>query len=211
MQSKANHSSTRLAILAGRSRHCRRTESERALIESVPSCLAWLDQSEDFERQQVRAVLEKINRGQILDLEWFRDPKQMVALETAADLDEYTYLVAGSAGEFWTRICFPLLRKFSARARTRCSNSASITAMGLQLINILRDAGADLRAGRCYFPNDELAAVATGAVPNSTRTRRFLPIYRQWRENAEQGIKAGIEYARAVEIGAFVSQRRCRH
>ena len=27
---------------------------------------------------------------------------------------------------------------------------------GLQLVNILRDAGDDLRKGRCYFPADEL-------------------------------------------------------
>jgi farnesyl-diphosphate farnesyltransferase len=175
-----------------------KNESERALIESVPSCLAWLDQSEDFERQQVRAVLEKINRGQVLDVEWFRDPKQLVALETAADLDEYTYLVAGSAGEFWTRICFQLLRKFSPRRENEMLELGKHYGQGLQLINILRDAGDDLRAGRCYFPNEELAAVALEPSQILREPQRFLPIYRKWRGKAEQGIKAGIEYALAV-------------
>jgi farnesyl-diphosphate farnesyltransferase len=175
-----------------------KNESERALIESVPSCLAWLDQSEDFEREQVRSVLEKINRGQVLDVERFRDPKQLVALETAADLDEYTYLVAGSAGEFWTRICFQLLRKFSTRGENEMLELGKRYGQGLQLINILRDAGDDLRAGRCYFPNEELAAVALEPSQILREPQRFLPIYRKWRGNAEQGIKAGIEYALAV-------------
>src|ERR1700738_3822734 len=127
--------------------------SERALIESLQSCLDWLDRSEVLDREGVRAVLELINRGQILDLERFPDPKQIIALETAAELDEYTYLVAGSAGEFWTRLCFRHLRKFSPRGETDMLKLGKRYGMGLQLINILRDAGADLRGGRCYFPN----------------------------------------------------------
>src|ERR1700722_17102997 len=42
-----------------------KNESERALIESLPSFLDWLEQSDDFEREQVRTVLGRINRGQI--------------------------------------------------------------------------------------------------------------------------------------------------
>jgi farnesyl-diphosphate farnesyltransferase len=175
-----------------------KNESERALIESLPSCLDWLDQSDEFEREQVRAVLAKINRGQILDLERFRDPKQIVALESAADLDEYSYLVAGSAGEFWTRICFQQLRKFSARGENEMLELGKRYGQGLQLINILRDAGNDLRSGRCYFPNDELAVAALEPSQIVREPQRFLPIYRKWREKAEQGIKAGIEYSNAV-------------
>src|ERR1700730_1566552 len=91
-------------------------KAERALIESAPSCLDWLDQSEVEDREEVRTVLEQINRGQLLDLQRFQNPKQIVALETSAELDEYTYLVAGSAGEFWTRLCFRRLPKFTKRS-----------------------------------------------------------------------------------------------
>ena len=175
-----------------------KNESERALIESLSSCLDWLDQSDTFERDEVRAVLKKINRGQILDLEHFRDPKQIVAVGTAAELDEYTYLVAGSAGEFWTRLCFQQVRKFSRRGETEMLGLGKHYGQGLQLVNILRDAGDDLRHGRCYFPNEELAAVSLEPFQIIREPQRFLPIYRKWREKAEQGIKAGIEYSRAV-------------
>jgi len=175
-----------------------KNESERGLIESLQPTLDWLEQSDLFNRQELRAVLEKIHRGQILDLERFRDPKQIFALETAADLDEYTYLVAGSAGEFWTRLCFHYLRKFSLRGETEMLKLGKRYGQGLQLINILRDAGNDLRAGRCYFPNDELVNVAMEPSQIIRESQRFRPIYRQWHQKAEQGIKAGIDYSLAT-------------
>ncbi len=57
----------------------------------------------------------------MLDLERFDNPKEVRVLGTAADLDEYTYLVAGCVGEFWTRLCFPACSQLrEAGARTRC-------------------------------------------------------------------------------------------
>jgi len=175
-----------------------KNKAERALIESLQSCLDWLEQSEVPDREEVRAVLEQINRGQVLDLERFPNPKQIAALEKSAELDEYTYLVAGSAGEFWTRLCFRHLPKFSGRSEGDMLGMGKRYGMGLQLINILRDAGADLRAGRCYFPNEELAVAAMEPSQILREPERFQPIYRKWREKAERGIEAGLQYARAI-------------
>src|SRR6266700_700344 len=80
--------------------------SERQLLESLPDCLGCLDGMEHADRNDIRLVLEKITRGQMLDLQRFDNPQEIPALGTAADLDEYTYLVAGCVGEFWTRLCF---------------------------------------------------------------------------------------------------------
>src|SRR5437868_11589694 len=175
-----------------------KNKDERALIESIQPCLDWLEQSDVLDREEVRAVLEQINRGQILDLERFRNPKQIVALETSAELDEYTYLVAGSVGEFWTRLCFRHLPKFTAQSQEEMLALGKRYGMGLQLINILRDAGSDLRSGRCYFPNDELAAAAMEPSQILREPERFQPIYRKWREKAEGGIEAGMKYANAI-------------
>jgi farnesyl-diphosphate farnesyltransferase len=175
-----------------------KNKAEHALIESLQPCLDWLDQSDVLDREEVRAVLEQINRGQILDLERFRTPKQIIALQTAAELDEYTYLVAGSVGEFWTRLCFRHLPMFTARSEDEMLGMAKRYGMGLQLINILRDAGGDLRAGRCYFPNEDLAVPAMEPSQILREPERFQPIYRKWREKAERGIEAGLQYARAI-------------
>jgi farnesyl-diphosphate farnesyltransferase len=172
--------------------------SERALIEKLPEMFAWLNQIDPTDRADVQAVLEKINRGQRNDLELFRDPKQIVALEKSDDLDEYTYLVAGAAGEFWTRLGFRHLQKFARRDENEMLDLGKRYGMGLQLINILRDAGNDLRAGRCYFPNEELAAARMEPAQVLREPQRFFPIYRKWLKKAEHGIEAGIEYADAV-------------
>src|SRR5215475_5572609 len=156
-------------------------EAERALIESLQPLLDWLEQSQVEDREEVRSVLEKINRGQLLDLQRFPNPNQIVALESADELDEYTYLVAGSAGEFWTRLCFRHLPRFTTRSETEMLDLAKRYGMGLQLINILRDAGADLRAGRSYFPIEELFGVALEPAQVVRQPQRFMPIYRKWR------------------------------
>src|SRR5919197_3911719 len=69
--------------------------AERVLIQSFPEFLARLDQLAADDRAQVRVLLENITRGQSLDLQRFAHGDGVRALATAAELDEYTYLVAG--------------------------------------------------------------------------------------------------------------------
>lgn len=172
--------------------------AERTLIESIPHCLEWLENLEATDRNEVRAVLEKITRGQTLDLQRFANPAEIRALERAEDLDEYTYLVAGCVGEFWTRLCFRHVRRFTKLSEIEMSDLGKRYGMGLQLINILRDAGSDLRAGRCYFPEEELNAIRLNVAEILREPDRFLPVYRKWREKAEEALKSGMQYARNI-------------
>ncbi len=175
-----------------------KNEAECALIESLPTCLDWLDKIDNDDRTDVRSVLAKINRGQALDVERFADASRIRALQTAADLDEYTYLVAGCVGEFWTRICFRHLKNSADRSETEMIELAVRYGKGLQLINILRDAGADLRAGRCYLPNEELALLGLEPEGILRESEKFMSIFRRWLAQAQSGIDAGIEYSCAI-------------
>src|ERR1700732_1987406 len=161
--------------------------AERTLLESLPHCLEWLEQLNGADRDDVRAVLAKITQGQMLDLQRFGNPAEGHALATAADLDEYTYLVAGCVGEFWTRLCFRHVRKFARLSAEEMLDHGRRYGMGLQLINILRDAGADLRAGRCYFPDEELAAARMDASQILRQPERFQPIYRKGLDTRRAG------------------------
>ena len=173
--------------------------SERQLLESLPDCLARLERMEHADRNDIRLVLEKITRGQMLDLERFDHPQEIRALGTAADLDEYTYLVAGCVGEFWTRVCFRHVRQFSSRTEDEMLALGKRYGMALQLINVLRDAGSDLRTGRCYFPEHELAEVHLFPSQILSDPERFQPVYRTWLENAKAGLTSGMEYSRAIQ------------
>ena len=187
-----------------------RDDGERTLIQNLPALLEWLDELEAGDRGEVRAVLEKITRGQMLDVERFggatSSPRRVrpmadtsiQALATAAELDEYTYLVAGCVGEFWTRLCFAHVENFSERPEEEMRELGVRYGQGLQLINILRDAGTDLRQGRCYLPVDELRSLGIGPEEILREPARVLPILQKWREKAEHGIEAGIDYACAI-------------
>ena len=186
-------------------------EAERALIDALPAVLEWLELLNEPDRREIRGVLKKINQGQRLDLERFgadvgmstststSTSTSIKALPTSGDLDEYTYLVAGGVGEFWTRLCFAHVRNFSDRPETEMLALGVQYGKGLQLVNILRDAGSDLRAGRCYLPEDELRSL--GLTPDEilANSTRVEPIVRQWRVKAERGLLAGIDYACAIK------------
>jgi len=172
--------------------------AEQRLIESLPDCLESLEHMENADRDEIRILLAKITEGQMLDLLRFDNPGEIPALRTAADLDEYTYLVAGCVGEFWTRLCFRHLRKFASLSEDEMMALGKRYGMALQLINVLRDAGADLRAGRCYLPEDELSMAHLTPVQILSEPERFQPIYRGWAEKAERGLDCGMQYSRAI-------------
>jgi farnesyl-diphosphate farnesyltransferase len=174
--------------------------SERALIDALPALLEWLALLDDRDRHEVRDVLKKINQGQRLDLERFGagTSTSIKALRTSGDLDEYTYLVAGCVGEFWTRLCFAHVRNFSDRTETEMLELGVQYGKGLQLVNILRDVGTDLRQGRCYLPEDELRSLGLSPAEILVNPVRVESILRQWREKAERGLAAGIDYACAI-------------
>ena len=182
-------------------------EAERALIEALPDAIAWLDSLDESDRREVRDVLKKINKGQTLDLERFgasaststSTSTSIGALPTSADLDEYTYLVAGCVGEFWTRICFTHVRNFSDRPESEMLTLGVQYGKGLQLINILRDIGSDLRQGRGYLPAEELHSLGLRPEGILENPARVEPIIRRWREKAEDGMKAGMDYACAIQ------------
>jgi len=159
---------------------------ERRLIEHLRDCIAWLTELEPADREEIRAVLKIIVRGQELDLTRFGDPSSLKSLLTAADLDEYTWLVAGCVGGFWTKLGFRKLPPFAALPPDEMNDLGVAYGKGLQLINVLRDRSADLRAGREYLPGEELAAAPVEKV------------FARWLDSAEEKISAGIDYCCAL-------------
>jgi len=146
--------------------------------------------------RDVRELLAIITRGQRLDLTRWRNG--VVALANAEELRKYTHLVAGCVGEFWTRVCFRKVQSFTARGEADMLELGTNYGRGLQLVNILRDAGSDLRAGRCYFPEDELRAASLSAFDLLNTPADFLPIYLRWVAEARSGLDAGLEYSIAI-------------
>lgn len=160
--------------------------AERNLIENLSGCIDCLAATEPADRNDIRAVLQTIVTGQELDVRRFGDPAVVTSLRSAAELDEYTYLVAGCVGDFWTKLGFRRLRRFANRSPDEMTRLGMDYGKGLQLINVLRDTGADLRSGRSYLPADETAA------------RPAAEVFVNWLDQAETKLNAGIAYCSAL-------------
>lgn len=130
------------------------TAEEQRLLDALPECMAWLGELSPQDRSDVRTVLDAITRGQQLDIERFgaATPEHPAALATAGELDEYTYLVAGCVGEFWTKLGFRHLPGFASLPESQMLDLGRRYGMALQLINVLRDSDRDLALGRHYLP-----------------------------------------------------------
>ena len=153
---------------------------ERRLLERVGEAIARLRALPEGDRTAVRSVVETLTSGMVFDLERFPgdDAKDLAALDTLEDLDHYTHLVAGCVGPFWTGL------HVAHRRRLAGWNVAHMSAQGirfgkaLQMTNVLRDAPRDLRAGRCYLPARELAALGLRPVDllDPAQTPRARPL-----------------------------------
>ncbi len=172
------------------------TDGENALLGSTDETLQSLQTLSPEDQRDVRELLAVITRGQRQDLTRWRGG--LAALANADELREYTYLVAGCVGEFWTRVCFRKVQSFTARMEADMLQLGRRYGRGLQLVNILRDAGSDLRAGRCYFPEDELRDAGLAPADLLNAPAAFLPIYQHWIAEARAGLDAGLEYSIAI-------------
>ncbi len=171
---------------------------ETVLLCNLDRCLQWLTQIDNKDRGEIVDVLQKIIRGQALDLERFGGGQHIVALQTAEELEEYTYLVAGCVGEFWTRLCLTHLPDCATLGLAELRRLGGEFGKGLQLVNILRDFPEDLRNGRCYLPENELRASGTSPTPVMDRPEKAQPVFDRWQARAIAQMEHGHAYIAAL-------------
>ena len=177
---------------------------EQALMYALPQCLAWLHQLGAADQASVRWVLGHITRGQSLDMTRF--DTGLHALQTEAELNDYTWLVAGCVGEFWTELCDRHLPDFARLPTPDMMTLGRAYGMGLQRLNIIRDAGTDLIAGRCYWPQDTLTAaglspqmLADCARNNDPSSHSALPpLWTAWLDQTQAQLSDGLRYSCAL-------------
>jgi farnesyl-diphosphate farnesyltransferase len=136
---------------------------------------------------------------------------KIIALETAAELDDYTYRVAGCVGEFWTKICRAHLFPDAKLDEKQFLADGIRFGKGLQLVNILRDLPADLKTGRCYLPTQRLdaAKLSPETLLSPVNEQKFLPLYHEYLDQAEAHLAAGWRYTNTLPFGQFRVRLAC--
>jgi farnesyl-diphosphate farnesyltransferase len=164
---------------------------ERLLLERLPLLCEKLRELRQSHRALVQELMAKIIRGQSLDIERFESQPGTHALPDDAALEEYTYLVAGCVGEFWTKLCLLEWPRYSSMKQEELLSLATRFGKGLQLVNIVRDFPSDLQSGRCYLP-----------IPDPERAKKdpalAKPEWDRWRLRAHQYLQSGWDYFRAI-------------
>jgi farnesyl-diphosphate farnesyltransferase len=187
--------------------------AERVLLEKVEDSLALLQTLSPADLKLVRDVLTTITGGQEMDLRRFTkaSAEKIIALETAADLDDYTYRVAGCVGEFWTKICRAHLFPHARLDERQFITDGIRFGKGLQLVNILRDLPPDLKNGRCYLPTQRLdeAKLLPEVLLSPANEAKFLPLYHRYLDEAESHLAAGWRYTNTLPFRQFRVRLAC--
>jgi farnesyl-diphosphate farnesyltransferase len=164
---------------------------EKVLLSNIQRVLRSLSAIPPLHRELLGDTLAKIIRGQTLDIERFESDPGVHGLADDSALEEYTYLVAGCVGEFWTRVCYLEWPGYARLPEAELLGLGKDFGKGLQLINILRDYPADLQAGRSYLPIRNLEEVTA----NLALAR---PEWERWRRRALVYLEAAWRYVIAV-------------
>jgi farnesyl-diphosphate farnesyltransferase len=194
--------------------------AEAELLEKVEVSLGARQTFSAADQKMIRDVLDTITSGQILDLRRFGNLEgtesgpggsRIIALETGAELDDYTYRVAGCVGEFWTKICRAHLFPDARLDEKQLIEDGMRFGKGLQLVNILRDLPVDLRCGRCYLPMQRLeeARLFPEVLLSPVNEERFRAVYGEYLDKAAAHLAAGWRYTNTLPFGQFRVRLAC--
>jgi farnesyl-diphosphate farnesyltransferase len=154
-----------------------RDDAEGNLLLALPDLWRRLAERDEAARRLMTTVMGSILEGQIFDLERFAPE---AAPLTSEELERYTYLVAGSVGEFWTDLCAARLGHFAYEPLEVMRVRARHYGQGLQLVNILRDRRMDAALGRVYVSPGEVGP---------------------WTEQARRWLQDGADYCASLRSG----------
>ena len=174
--------------------------SEARLLKNAEALLSCYHALPAPLREETLSVLSTITKGQRGDLIRFGYASEAApqAMQTAVETESYTYAVAGCVGEFWTRVCALQLPDFAKLPVPTLLELGRNFGKGLQLVNILRDLPADLRAGRCYLPLEAFQAEALTPADLLLNPTRARPILARWLSQAESWLNDGEAYVRGI-------------
>jgi farnesyl-diphosphate farnesyltransferase len=176
--------------------------AEHELFAHLADCFALLAGMEQRDQRYIRDLVLTLTQGMQMDLTVFpREGEGKVgALETRADLDRYTYFVAGCVGEFWTRVTAAHIHALQHWDVEAMAARGVRFGKGLQLTNILRDLSHDLRLGRCYLPRSELAAlgVRPEELLDPSALKRVRPLVNELLERTLSYYRDGWAYTLAI-------------
>ncbi|MCK4342930.1 MAG: squalene/phytoene synthase family protein [Phycisphaerae bacterium] len=163
-------------------------EAEHDLMQAAPEVFRKVQALEPAYREAARECARAMSAGvcKLITRSTERD-RPYPAIRDAAELHEYCYYVAGTVGEM---LCAMMAHYLKLPALKHLRELAVELGVGLQLVNILKDAFKDSHQGRRYLP-----AVEDGQVSHAE-------IYKAALNEARQSLQRGIDFVLALPASA---------
>ena len=189
-------------------------QHEAELLRNVQDVVDGLMVYSEDDRERMLECLDIIVAGQILDLERFGPAKEggsLSALNDNLELDDYTFRVAGCVGVFWTKMSLAHLITLPPEKESEFFEKGIRFGKALQMINILRDIPEDLRFGRCYIPEQELAKhdLKPEDLFEPSNIEKFRPLYDEYLDLTNEHLDAAIEYIKILPETQFRLKASC--
>jgi farnesyl-diphosphate farnesyltransferase len=184
--------------------------AERKLLATMPTWLEALGGLPPADQQLIGVVCDHIIQGQRLDLQRFEIPEAGLhavhALDTDAELEDYTFQVAGCVGAFWSHICEAHLSGWRNAELAPMVSASVAYGQALQRLNILRDTAQDLALGRCYWPLSDLSTLGLSPAQLALAVQtqdlgtleRVRPLIAAQSQRIRMGLSLGLAYSAAI-------------
>jgi farnesyl-diphosphate farnesyltransferase len=176
------------------------SEAEHVLLERLGDCLRALHAFESGDRARTQKVIGQLITGMERDITRFPGPGSLFALESEDELDEHCYYAAGCVGEYWTTMTAAHVASVRRLARPDFVARGVRLGKALQMVNVIRDAPADLRDGRCYVPRRLLAAhgLQPADLLEAAGRRRARSVFDALMASALAHVDAAFPYVLAI-------------
>lgn len=177
-------------------------QDETQLLELLPQLFALFASQPEPDKSLIRQVVSTLTDGMVFDLQTFppEESGEIKTLQQEVELDQYTYMVAGCVGEFWTEISVAHIDALSNWDKQKLTGLGVQFGKGLQMTNILRDLPRDLRIGRCYLPQAWLDQhqLSVEQLLDKSNSSKAKPLLQQGVATARQHFEAAEQYVLAI-------------
>ena len=187
-------------------------KSEGLLLKNVETIVSRIEGFSESDQESIRSCLGIIISGQILDVNRFSlGAEDIPSIEKDDELDDYAYRVAGSVGEFWTRMSLAHLFKLDHEKENQLFENGVKFGKSLQMINILRDIPADLELGRCYIPRKSLEKhkLSPHDLLDKSKMEPFRPLYDEYLDLTSRYLESAIQYIEMIPHSQFRLRGSC--
>ena len=169
---------------------------EEELIKHLSPCLQAFNNIPARQKEPILEVVQAVCEGMRLDLDTFpsEEASAPIAFNTQQELETYCRLMGGMPGLFWSKLIYGTTN-ISLPEKEFYELGKQI-GDALQIVNILRDLPKDLRIGRCYFPQEDLAEknLQPTDLLSPETSSLFEPIKQKWIFWGIERLKNGKKY-----------------